>query len=101
MPDATWRFGYPWYILWPVAKVLISLPDELLQRIDREAERRSSTRSGFLQQAARRELGWPDPAALDAALERGRAALAGAGAFESADVIRSERDSRDARDRRR
>lgn len=101
MPGATWRFGYPWYILSSVAKVLISLPDELLTRIDREAERRSSTRSAFLQQAARRELGWPDPAALDAALARGRAALAGAGAFESADLIRSERDSRDARDRRR
>lgn len=95
------EFGYPLYILLVVAKVLISLPDELLARIDREAERRSSTRSGFLQQAARRELGWPDPAALDAALARGRAALAGAGTFESSDLIRSERDSRDARDRRR
>jgi predicted transcriptional regulator len=84
-----------------VAKVLISLPDELLMRIDREAKRRRSSRSGFLQQAAQRELGWPDPTPLDAALDRGRAALAGAGAFESADLIRSERDSRDARDRRR
>ena len=84
-----------------MAKVLVSLPDELLVRIDREAERRGSTRSGFLQHAARRELGWPDPAALDAALARGRAALAGTGAFESSDLIRSERASRDARDRRR
>jgi hypothetical protein len=84
-----------------VAKVLISLPDQLLARVDREAERRGSTRSAFLQEAARRELGWPDPAALEAALARGRTALASAGPFESADLIRRERDARDARDRRR
>lgn len=84
-----------------MAKVLISMPDELLERVDREADRRGATRSGFLQKAAQRELGWPDPAALDSALERGRAALLGAGAFESAELIRGERDARDARDRRR
>ncbi len=84
-----------------MAKVLISMPDELLERVDREADRRGATRSGFLQNAAQRELGWPDPAALDGALERGRAALAGAGAFESAELIRGERDARDKRDRRR
>lgn len=82
-------------------KVMISLPDELLERIDRAASERSTSRSAFLQDAARRELGWPDPVAIDAALERGRAALAGAGRFESAELIRSERDGRDARDRRR
>lgn len=84
-----------------MAKVLISVPDELLERVDREADRRGSTRSGFLQKAAQRELGWPDPVVMDAALERGRAALAGGGAFESTELIRGERDARDARDRRR
>lgn len=84
-----------------MAKVLISMPDELLARVDREATRRGATRSGFLQHAARRELGWPDPVAFDAALERGRAALAGAGAFESAKLVRKQRDARDAGDRRR
>ncbi len=84
-----------------MAKVLISMPDELLERVDREADRRGATRSGFLQNAAQRELGWPDPAAMDSALERGRSALAGVGAFESAELIRGERDARDARDRRR
>lgn len=81
--------------------MLISLPDELLQRIDREAERRGITRSGFLQEAARRELGWPDPATVDAALARARAALAEVGAFESAELIRAERDARDLGDRGR
>jgi metal-responsive CopG/Arc/MetJ family transcriptional regulator len=84
-----------------VAKVFVSLPDDLLERVDREARRRSTTRSAFLQQAARRELGWPDPDALDAAIERGRVALAGTGHFDSAELIRTDRDERDARDRRR
>lgn len=84
-----------------MAKVLISMPDDLLERVDREAERRGATRSGFIQHAAQRELGWPDRGAFDAALERGRAALTGAGAFESAELVRAERDARDARDRRR
>ncbi|MGN6814928.1 MAG: ribbon-helix-helix protein, CopG family [Solirubrobacterales bacterium] len=84
-----------------VAKVMVSIPGELLERIDREAGERGTTRSGFLQEAARRELGWPDPARIDAALDRARAALAGAGSFEAAELIRAEREARDARDRGR
>src|SRR5687767_6655102 len=79
-------------------KVMVSMPDDLLERIDRAAAERRTSRSAFLQEAARRELGWPDPAAVEAALERGRAALADAGRFESAKLIRRERDARDARD---
>ena len=82
-------------------KVMISLPDDLLARIDRVAAERHTSRSAFLQDAARRELGWPDPQAMAAAVERAREALAGAGRFDSADVIRAERDRSDARDRRR
>jgi predicted transcriptional regulator len=89
--------GYPD----PMAKVLISLPDDLLERIDREARVRGSTRSAFLQEAAQRELGWPSRESLNAALQRGRDALAGLGPFESADLIRDERLEHDARDRRR
>lgn len=84
-----------------VAKVMISLPDDLLARIDRAAAERQTSRSGFLQEAARRELGWPDPAVFDAALARGRAALSGLGPFDSGSLIRAERDARDAGDRRR
>ena len=82
-------------------KVMISLPDDLLERIDRAAAAECTSRSAFIQEAARRQLGWPDSVAVDAALERARAALAGVGRFESAELIRAERDSRDARDRRR
>jgi predicted transcriptional regulator len=78
-----------------MTKVLISVPDELLQRIDREARARSLTRSGFLEESARHELGWSGPDAIDAALVRGRQALAGTGAFEAADVVRRDRETRD------
>jgi hypothetical protein len=42
------------------------------------------------------ELGWPDPAVVDAAVTRARAALASAGAFDSAALVRAERDARHA-----
>lgn len=75
---------------------MISLPDDLLDRIDSEARRRHSSRSALLQEAARRELGWPDPRGVDAAVARAREALRGAGAFESAALVRAERDARHA-----
>lgn len=83
------------------AKVMVSIPDELLERIDREVDERGTSRSAFLQEAAQHELGWPDPARVDAALERGRAALERIGSFEATELIRGVRDEHDARDRRR
>jgi hypothetical protein len=82
-------------------KVLVTMPTDLLERIDRETRSLGQTRSEFLQEAVRRRLGWPDPLTVDAALLRGRAALAELGGFESTEVIRSEREERDARDQRR
>lgn len=40
----------------PVAKVMISIPDLLLERIDAYVEAAHETRSGFLQRVAEREL---------------------------------------------
>jgi hypothetical protein len=40
-----------------VAKVMVSLPDELLEALDAEARRRRTSRSALLQAGARRELG--------------------------------------------
>ena len=77
------------------------MPNDLLERIDRETRSLGQSRSEFLQEAARRRLGWPDPLTVDSALLRGRAAVAGLGDFESAEVIRSEREERDGRDQRR
>lgn len=41
----------------PVAKVMISIPDSLLERIDAHVSARGETRSGFLQRLAEAELG--------------------------------------------
>jgi len=40
-----------------MAKVMISMPDDLLGALDAEAGRRHTSRSALLQAAARRELG--------------------------------------------
>lgn len=40
----------------PVAKVMISIPDALLERLDSRARALRETRSGFLQRLAEREL---------------------------------------------
>ena len=45
------------YTLPPVAKVMVSLPDDLLGALDAEAKRRHTSRSAILQTGARRELG--------------------------------------------
>jgi metal-responsive CopG/Arc/MetJ family transcriptional regulator len=39
-----------------MAKVMVSLPDELLARLDDHARRRGTTRSGLLRELAEREL---------------------------------------------
>jgi len=39
-----------------VAKVMISIPDQLLALIDKHVEAAHETRSGFLQRVAKREL---------------------------------------------
>jgi Arc/MetJ-type ribon-helix-helix transcriptional regulator len=82
-------------------KVLVTMPSELLERIDRETATLGQTRSEFFQEAVRRRLGWPDPLAIDAALLRGRAVLSDLGGFESVDEIRAQREEQDARDQRR
>jgi hypothetical protein len=40
-----------------VAKVMISIPDNLLEALDAEARRRGTSRSALLQAGARREVG--------------------------------------------
>ncbi|HEV3313199.1 MAG TPA: type II toxin-antitoxin system HicB family antitoxin [Chloroflexota bacterium] len=80
-----------------MAKVMVSLPEQLLQRIDEEAKRRGTTRSGLLQTAARRELGDRDITDMWAAVERSRVLFKGSGGFDSARLIREERDRLDRR----
>jgi len=40
-----------------MAKVMVSIPDDLLTEIDLEAKRQGTSRSGLLQKAAKREIG--------------------------------------------
>jgi len=40
----------------PVAKVMISMPDDLLDRLDAQARSNRETRSGFLRRLTEREL---------------------------------------------
>ena len=84
-----------------IMKVLVSMPDELLDAIDAAVDRRGTTRSAFFQAAARDALAIPDAALVRAAVERGREAIARLGAFDSVDLIRTDRDAHDAADRRR
>ncbi len=62
-----------------MAKVLVSIPDDLLAEIDSEASRRGTSRSALLQQAARQEIGLgpADREEVLATLERISAQLTG------------------------
>jgi hypothetical protein len=40
----------------PMAKVMISIPDGLLERLDAQAKKHAETRSGFLQRLAERAI---------------------------------------------
>jgi hypothetical protein len=75
-----------------VAKVLVSFPDELLERLDRDARSRGTTRSGLLQDLAARHLAADDGsrAARIAELLRSPGNHGGAGT----DEVRRDRRSR-------
>ncbi|MGH9064030.1 MAG: ribbon-helix-helix protein, CopG family [Acidimicrobiales bacterium] len=77
-----------------MSKVMVSLPGELVQRIDEEARRRSTSRSALLAAAARRELDRPDPGAVAEAVSRSERRFREAGTFEAADLFRRDRDER-------
>lgn len=78
----------------PVAKVMISIPDDLLDRLDAQARANRETRSGFLRRLAEREL-----KAGDGGREKEVENLLDLMAAEplggsAAEIIRRERDSR-------
>ena len=77
-----------------MSKVMVSLPDELLARIDREAKRRATSRSALLALAASRELERRDSEEIAQAITRSEKRFRSSGAFDAAELIRNERDSR-------
>lgn len=76
----------------PVAKVMISIPDDLLGRLDTHARASGETRSGFLRRLAEREL-------VDggdrrrAEIERLLAKATGLKGGDAARLIREDRES--------
>jgi metal-responsive CopG/Arc/MetJ family transcriptional regulator len=76
-----------------MSKVMVSMPQELLDRIDAEAARRATSRSALLAEAARRELSRRDSAAVSQAIARSEARFRAAGPFEAADLVRLDRDT--------
>jgi metal-responsive CopG/Arc/MetJ family transcriptional regulator len=77
-----------------MSKVMISIADDLLAKLDAEAARRSTSRSALIALAARRELERRDPDRVMAAIERSEQRFRDAGAFEAADLVRADRDLR-------
>jgi metal-responsive CopG/Arc/MetJ family transcriptional regulator len=77
-----------------MSKVMVSLPSDLLSAIDEEAARRSTSRSGFLAAAARHELARATSEEMEAAIARSVQRFNRSGAFEAADIVRRDRDSR-------
>jgi hypothetical protein len=77
-----------------MSKVMVSLPDDLLALIDAEAARRSTSRSALLALAARRELERRDPEVVSAAVRRSRERFRTAGSFDSAALLRADREER-------
>lgn len=74
-------------------KVMISVPDELLARIDAAAAERQVSRSAFLQQAAAAALGDDEPAVRRAlAWVEGR--FVGIDAAPAAALVRRDRERR-------
>jgi metal-responsive CopG/Arc/MetJ family transcriptional regulator len=81
-----------------MAKVLVSLNDALLRRIDRVAKSRGVSRSAYLADLAERDLARVEgPGATQTArraLARLDELLAGGPAEDSTSAIRAERDAR-------
>ncbi|HET9201326.1 MAG TPA: ribbon-helix-helix protein, CopG family [Dehalococcoidia bacterium] len=81
-----------------MVKVLVSIDDELLAKVDEAARKRHLSRSAFLSQLASREVGGRSPeqqARIELAVNRIRelAGKYGMGEGDLTDQFREERDS--------
>jgi metal-responsive CopG/Arc/MetJ family transcriptional regulator len=82
----------------PVAKVMISIPDKLLERLDSRAKAVGETRSGLLQRLAERELADQEQQRRDEAqrlMQQIESTFtADEPRFDVTQLIREDRDSR-------
>jgi hypothetical protein len=81
------------YILMSVAKVMISLPDELLHQIDARAKSKRETRSGFLRRSAERRLAAEPPPRSRREIEELLDRATGNFGGDAAKLIREDRES--------
>lgn len=77
----------------PVAKVMISIPDPLLERVDAQASAAGETRSGFLQRLAERELVAEDERRHREVIELLDSIDIDLGGKSAAEVIREDREA--------
>jgi hypothetical protein len=77
----------------PVAKVMISVPDQLLKRIDARAQGIGETRSGFLQRLAERELEVADRRDDEEVIRLLDSVRLDLGGADIAQLIREDRES--------
>ncbi len=91
MPHAADRTVLPASYTRAVAKVMISIPDNLLDALDAEARRRGTSRSALLQAGARREVGLlrREPSAV--LLDLDELSRTWEGPLGAAELVRSER----------
>lgn len=80
-----------------MAKVMISIPDALLEAVDQAAKERGDTRSRYVQRALRARLlaAVPTPESRRAAVQRAQEIFArypDPGGLNSVETIRAERD---------
>jgi metal-responsive CopG/Arc/MetJ family transcriptional regulator len=76
----------------PMAKVMISIPDDLLERLDAMAEANRESRSGFLRRLAERELAADESrrrAEMERLLDLATAPMGG----DAVKLIREDRES--------
>jgi len=78
----------------PVAKVMISIPDDLLGRLDAQARANRETRSGFLQRLAERELDGADDQEDKEVARLLDSLSVDLGDVDIVQLIRQDRDSR-------
>jgi metal-responsive CopG/Arc/MetJ family transcriptional regulator len=76
-----------------VAKVLISIPDQLLERVDAFAAANGETRSGFLQRLAERELDSDETRRHQEVIELLDSLDIDLGGKSAAQIIREDRES--------
>ncbi len=77
----------------PVAKVMISIPDSLLERLDAHVKAARETRSGFLQRLAEREIDQVDARTRDELDSLLGSLEIDLGGVSAAQLIREDRES--------